>query len=119
MSAEHIARSEEAKSSPPGLDVFENQTFAEIAGSIYEDLDVDTQDCLGQDQFKDDLGQVTGYFPKVAEHFKLLLQQKVWLKTPGLESAIASFEWLAHVHEIFNSTLTNAKIVIDKYTIKR
>ena len=77
---------------------------------IYEYLDVDIQDCLGQDQFKDDLGQATGYFPKVAEHFKFLLQQKVWLKTPGLESAIALFELLAHIHEIFNSTLMNTKL---------
>ena len=35
------------------------------------------------------------------------------------KSAIASFEWIAHVHEIFNNTLMNTSIVIDKNNVKR
>ena len=101
------------------LRVFESQTLCEIAGSIYEDLFVPLEDRLGQDQFKDNRGQVVGYFPAVAGHFKYLLDTfHQPFDGPQLRSAIASFEWLSHVHEIFNSTLMNTKIVIDKYNIE-
>ena len=43
------------------------------------------------------------------------LEKKNPIHKPRLEqlkSDIASFEWLAHVHEIFNNTLMNTKKVI-------
>lgn len=98
------------------LKVFEYKTLCEIANSIYTDLNVDLQDRLGADQFKD-RGQVVGYFPAVADHFRHLVTTRILILDYKQKSAIASFEWLAHVHEIFNNTLMNTKIVIDKDNI--
>ncbi|EJK74435.1 hypothetical protein THAOC_03886, partial [Thalassiosira oceanica] len=98
------------------LKVFEYGTLCEITNHIYTDLNVDLRDRLGADQFKEG-GQVVGYFPAVAGHFRHLVRDRNLNLGDDQKSAIASYEWLAHVHEIFNNTLMNTKIVIDKYNI--
>ena len=74
---------------------------------------------------------MSGYFTAVALQLKGLINAKMVIecqkKKPSdmdrlkkLKSDIASYEWLGHVHEIFNNTLMNTKrVIIDSKNIDR
>ena len=94
------------------------KTFIEILTHLYKELEVDIKDQITAASYKVG-GQVNGYFAALADHFKLILTQKPDLAKPELKNTIASFEWLSHVHEIFNATLMNTSTLIDRSNIFR
>ena len=60
-----------------------------------------------------------GYWSNVWEHLHLKMTEAQPRLKKADQSAIVSFEWMAHVHEIFNNILMNVKtILIDANNIQ-
>ena len=96
----------------------ETKTLVEILTNVYKEVEVDVKDQITVASYKVG-GQVNGYFAALADHFKLMLTQKPNLAKPELKNKIVSFEWLSHVHVIFNATIMNTSILIDRSNIDR
>ena len=96
----------------------ENKTLIEILTHVYKELEVDIKDQITPASYKVG-GQVNGYFVALADHLKLILTEKPNLAKFEIKNTIASFEWLSHVHEIFNATLMNTSTLIDRSNINR
>ena len=103
---------------------FEWNTLAEIADHLYNELGVTTDD--GRLKKKDSKnGNKVGFMVQVAEELKTLLRKQVESgqvsseKATSLANDVSSFEWLAHVHEIFHMRLMNMKYLVGRTTIDR
>ena len=101
---------------------FEWKTLCEIADHLYKELGVMTDD--GRLKVKDsETGNKVGYMVKVADELKRLLQGQVQSgkmlpeRTEAIQHDISSFEWLAHVHEIFHMRLMNMNYQVGEKTI--
>jgi len=101
---------------------FEWKTLCEIADHLYKELGVMTDD--GRLKVKDsETGNKVGYMVKVADELKRLLQGQVQIgkvlpeRAEAIQHDISSFEWLAHVHEIFHMRLMNMNYQVGEKTI--
>ena len=113
------------------MKISESKTLAELTSHFYAELSIPVMQQLKPEQYKLDDGRVSGYFTAVAVQLKEVINSKMLIelqtKKPAdrerlkkLKSDIASYEWLGHVHEIFNNTLMNTKrVIIDKKNIDR
>ena len=100
---------------------FEHKTLAEIATHLYSILHVKMKDQLCGNQFKvsekNKRKIVLGYWSAVGEHLHKLMTESWESLIEVTKSAIVSFEWMAHVHEMFNNILMNTQhIVFDRRT---
>ena len=57
--------------------------------------------------------------PVVAKHTKALLNNKDEEMTERPSPTISSFEWLANVHELFNTTLMDTALLMKYHNIDR
>ena len=100
------------------LITFESRTLAEQSSHLYDVLGTPMEERLNADQFKchfqNSKKQVIGFWSSVGEHLHILMDKTKSPLSPATRSAIATFEWMANVHEIFNNILMNTSIVIDK-----
>jgi len=101
---------------------FEWKTLCEIADHLYRELGVMTDD--GRLKVKDSkTGNKVGYMPEVAVELKRLLRGQVQSGemlpeiAEAIQHDISSFEWLAHVHEIFHMRLMNMNYQVGEKTI--
>jgi len=103
---------------------FEWKTLAEIADHLYSELGVKSHD--GRLKVKDSQNEnKMGYMVDVAQELKTLLKRQTASgklseeRADAVGNAISSFEWLAHVHEIFINRLMNMNYRIGGQTIDR
>ena len=91
------------------------KTLTEMAAELYAELGCNKKDVLP----KDSRGtEPIGYWPRVAMDLQRLLSSHPD-KFDKMTSDNSSFEWLANVHQIFNATLMNMDLMINKYNIDR
>ena len=86
-------------------------------------------DVLGipmKDQLSVENHGTLGFMPAVGRHMKSILNKKYPPAdknnppdTYPLRSNIASFEWMANVHELFNATLMNMDMLVSWHNIDR
>ena len=90
-------------------------TLSEMAAELYTELGCNKKDVPP----KDSQGtESIGYWPRVAMDLQRLLSSHPD-KFDKMSSDISSSEWLANVHQIFNATLMNMDLMINKYSIDR
>lgn len=109
----------------PAMIASEFKTLAEIGDYLYNELAIPSPQRLTPDRFKIDGKKVSGYFSEVAAHLNSEVKRQSSTddtmsdRIKKLHSDIASFEWLSHVHEIFNNTLMDTSILVDEGNIDR
>ena len=101
----------------------EHKTLAEISGHLYAVLRMPIKDQLCGDQFKVCIGYgkkiVIGFSAAVGEHLHKLMSSSKAPLPISTKADIVSFEWMAHVHGIFNNILMNTKeIIVDAKNIQ-
>ena len=94
--------------------VFSWKTLVEILSNLYQELDVSRKDHLSMEEH----GPL-GYMPSAAKHLHSILVKRDAETKSRLGPKVSSFEFLANVHEMFNATLMNTDLMIDRDNIDR
>ena len=87
-----------------------------MSAHLYKTLGINMKDQLQGDQFKVKIksgkNTVLGFWPAVGKHLHCLMLDSDKQLSESTKSAVVSFEWLAHVHEVFNNIFMNTKEIV-------